>query len=148
VPEMQARIPPPADVQTFMCCKLLDDERMADGPLVRLHRDLLQLRRDDPVLGVLGTDRVQIEASSPSEDVVLLRYLAAGADRLLIVNLGDDAESPMNDPLMAPLPATTWALLWSSEHPHYGGGGSTSLPSAGSWRMLGRSATLLGCAPV
>lgn len=145
VPEMQARIPPPADIQTFMSCKLLDIERMADSQAVRLHRDLLRLRRDDPVLGLLGTDRVLIEASAPSEDVVLLRYLGAGAHRLLIVNLGDDGELPMNDPLMAPLPVTTWAHIWSSEQPHYGGGGTIGPGDGGTWHMAGRSAMLMGC---
>jgi len=143
-PSMEARIPPPADIETFIHSKLLDEERTADSAALRLHRDLLKLRREDPLLRELGTDAVRVEASAPSEHIVLLRYLGVRAHRLLVVNLGDDHRSPMNDPLLAPLPAAPWEELWSSERPQYGGGGVISFPCDAAWLITGGSATLLG----
>jgi maltooligosyltrehalose trehalohydrolase len=145
LPSMQARIPQPGDTQTFKGCKLLDEERTAEGPLLRLHRDLIRLRRQDPVIGQVGTDQVQIEASATSENILLLRYLGPRAHRLLIVNFGDDHQSAMNDPLLAPLPSVGWEMMWSSEQPEYGGRGAIVFPDAGPWLIPGRSATLLGC---
>jgi maltooligosyltrehalose trehalohydrolase len=142
--EMHAQIPTPSDLVTFAASKLLDEERTADSPLRRLHRDLLTLRRHDPVLRELGTEAVRVEASAPAEHIVLLRYLGARAHRLLVVNLGDDHRSPMNDPLLAPLPDAPWEELWSSECPQYGGNGVIAFPNHGAWLITGRSATLLG----
>jgi maltooligosyltrehalose trehalohydrolase len=143
--EMTGRIPSPADIQTFTDSKLLDEERMADSGLWRLHRDLIALRREDPVISNIGTESVRIETSAPIRDIVLLRYLAADAHRLLIVNLGDDVVLPMNDPLLAPLRGAAWTHLWSSEHPDYEGNGVIRFLDANPWRISGHSTSLLGC---
>jgi maltooligosyltrehalose trehalohydrolase len=144
--EMHALVPSPADVDTFTHCKLLDEEREADSPMQRLYQDLLRLRREDVVLSELGSDAVGVEASSPSDGIVLLRYLGAREHRLLVVNLADDQHSPMNDPLLAPLPAAPWLELWASERPRYGGSGVIPFAPDGRWVITGRSATLLGSA--
>ena len=144
-PAMKGRIPPPADIETFTSSKLLDEERTADSRVLRLHRDLLTLRRQDPVISGAGTDQVRIEASAPSSRILLVRYLGTEAHRLLIVNLGDDLTSPMNDPLMAPLPGTAWTHLWSSESPEYGGSGVIRFLDDQPWQIPGRSATFIGC---
>ena len=145
VPEAQAAIPNPSDLTTFANCKLLDAERRADNPVAQLHRDLLALRREDPVIRALGTDAIQVESSAPTENVLVLRYGGAGAHRLLIVNFGSDYHSPMNEPLLAPLPESSWKELWSSEQPKYGGNGVIQFSDRHPWRIPGRSATLLGC---
>jgi maltooligosyltrehalose trehalohydrolase len=144
LPQAQARIPNPADATAFANCKLLDAERRADSPVVQLHRDLLALRREDLVIRDLGTDAIEVESSAPTENVLVLRYFGARAQRLLIVNFGSDYHSPMNEPLLAPLPGAPWKELWSSEQPQYGGLGSIELPGEGPWLVAGRSATLLG----
>lgn len=141
--EMRALLPKPGDASMFERCKLDDGERTADGRILRLHRDLLRLRREDEVLARLGTDDVRIESSAPATNVVLIRYLGVNADRLLVINLADDHLSPMNDPLYAPVPSTRWVVDWSSEHPRYGGGGVVPFVAAGRWLIRGRSATLL-----
>jgi maltooligosyltrehalose trehalohydrolase len=141
----QALIPHPADPATFARCKLDDVERNADSASARLHRDLLALRREDPVVSNVGTESVRVETSAPAEDTVLVRYLAAGAHRLLIVNLGDDVLLPMNDPLLAPARGGGWTHLWSSEHPDYDGAGVIPFLEANPWRIPGRSASLIGC---
>ena len=60
-----------------------------------------------------------------------------------MVNLAGDHQSPMNDPLMAPPRAGQWTLLWSSEHPQYGGGGTVPFVEAGRWLIRGQSTLLL-----
>jgi maltooligosyltrehalose trehalohydrolase len=144
-PAVQSRIPRPADLETFTRCKLDDDERNADSAAMRLHQDLLTMRREDPVISRLGTEDVRIETSAPAEGIVLVRYLGARAHRLLIVNLADDAVLAMNDPLLAPLPGAAWTHLWSSEQPEYDGDGVIRFLDAHPWRISGRSASLIGC---
>ena len=115
-------------------------------PLVLLHRDLMQLRRNDPVLQEVGSPSVRIESSAPTAGILLVRDTSrrpsaasglpassADEERLLVVNLGDDHTSPMNDPLMAPPRGGPWRLVWSSERPQYGGGGTVPFVEAGRW---------------
>jgi maltooligosyltrehalose trehalohydrolase len=142
--DMQQAIASPSDPRTFEQCQLLDEERFADTGLLHLHQDLLRLRRDDPVLSRIGTPEARIESAAPASHIVLIRYLASGAHRLLVVNLGDDHLSPMNDPLYAPPPGCRWKSVWSSEHPQYGGGGAPTFPEADRWLIGGHTATLLG----
>ena len=47
----------------------------------------------------------------------------------LVVNLGADHLSPMNEPLFAPAPGAGWTLLWSSEDAAYDGGGVLPQPN-------------------
>src|SRR5690348_3169476 len=48
---MRDRFTDPGDPDTFARCKLDHGERERHGPILALHRDLLALRREDPVLG-------------------------------------------------------------------------------------------------
>lgn len=141
-PEMQELIPTPAARATFTSCILDDTERSADSAVARLHRDLLTLRRSDDVLQHAGTSAVTVESSAPTPSIVLIRYVSPHGHRLLIVNLADDCLSLMNDPLLAPVPGTIWATVWSSDHPRYGGHGALPF-STGRWLIAGRSATFL-----
>jgi maltooligosyltrehalose trehalohydrolase len=145
-PEMIERLPKPGDPAIFERCHLQDAERAADGPLTLMHRDLMRLRRTDAVLQRVGTPQIRVESSAPTPSLLLIRYMAREGHRLLVVNLGDDHVSPMNDPLMAPPPGGSWALLWSSEHPQYAGGGTVPFVEAGRWLVRGESALLLGAA--
>jgi maltooligosyltrehalose trehalohydrolase len=140
---MRAVMPNPSASDTFDGCKLLDDERHADCAPGRLHRDLLRLRREDPVLRELGTTNVQVESSAPTASLLLLRYITDAAHRLLVVNFADEHRSPMNDPLLAPAPGTRWEQRWSSEQPQYGGGGALSIPDANPWIIPASSAALM-----
>jgi maltooligosyltrehalose trehalohydrolase len=147
-PEMQERLPKPGDAAMFERCRLADAERNADSPLVVLHRDLIRLRRDDVVLRQVGTREVRVESSAPTSSIVLIRYLSRDGHRMLVVNLADDHLSPMNDPLFAPAPDTSWTLLWSSEQPQYNGGGAVPFVETGRWLIRGQSAMLLSTAGV
>jgi maltooligosyltrehalose trehalohydrolase len=131
---------------------------------LRLHHDLLALRRGDPTLRAWGGGTVSLEVAPLTPTCGILRYFVDGAppagepiddrpeDRLLAVNLGPDLEleSPV-EPLLSP-PGQTghhrWRMLWSSEDPRYGGNGCAE-PEAGArgWRLPGFAAVLLGPAP-
>ena len=123
-PDMKARVRRPADRSGFEQCRLQHGERVPHARSVRLHRDLLRLRAKDDVLSQLGSEEVRVEASSPTESLLLVRYMSTVGHRLLVINLGSDYMAPMNDPLMAPPRGAAWDHLWSSEHPDYGGSGA------------------------
>ncbi|HSC67779.1 MAG TPA: malto-oligosyltrehalose trehalohydrolase [Cellvibrio sp.] len=143
-PAMQAYLPRPDDVASFKRCKLNLDERNTNAELYQLHKDLLQLRKGDPVLS--GRDHTHIDGAVLSPSVFVMRFFSATSnnDRLLIINLGRDfALSPAPDPLLAPHPKCDWKLHWSSELPHYGGHGACEISTQDDWLMPGLSAMLL-----
>jgi maltooligosyltrehalose trehalohydrolase len=120
-PEAQATLLDPNARDTFAGCILDPRERTFDNPIAALHRDLLALRRNDPVLSAPDPD---LDGAVLSDRAFALRFTAAGADRLLLVNLGLTlAAASVPEPLIAP-PGAAWRLVWSSEHPRYGGHGT------------------------
>jgi maltooligosyltrehalose trehalohydrolase len=143
--EMQVRIPDPSDRQTFVRCKLDWSERERNAPLYRLHRDLIRLRREDPVLSRCGVGR-RVEGAVLGPEAFLLRYLdeQQGRDRLLLVNFGCDLRlDPAPEPLLAPPAGLHWSVLWSSEEPDYGGGGTVPAERVDHWLLPGHAALLL-----
>jgi maltooligosyltrehalose trehalohydrolase len=146
-PEMTARIPDPGDRETFERCKLDWSEVRKNRPIYQLHRDLLRLRREDPVLRLQRAGGVDGAVLAPQAFV--LRYFGEyGQDRLLVVNLGPDLNlSPAPEPLLAPPENQGWAVAWSSEDPSYGGSGTPPLETEQNWWIPGRSAVLLKPGP-
>ncbi|VTU01972.1 -alpha-glucan branching protein : Malto-oligosyltrehalose trehalohydrolase OS=Desulfovibrio sp. U5L GN=DesU5LDRAFT_0871 PE=3 SV=1: Alpha-amylase: Alpha-amylase: DUF3459 [Gemmataceae bacterium] len=140
-PEGMALVPDPADPATFERCKLDRAERDARPEWVALHTDLLALRRTDPAFASSNLDGAVLGPSA----FVLRFFSGDGGDRLLIVNLGRDLHlNPAPEPLLAP-PAvgTHWHVLWSSEHPKYGGLGTAPLDTDDNWRIPGEAAVVL-----
>src|SRR5262249_6779887 len=127
LPEVQASLADPADPKTFAACKLDFSERQAHGALYDLHRDLLRLRREDPVFRAPRPRGV--DGAVLGERAFVLRFFGQGGDdRLLVVNLGRDLHllrAP--EPLLAPPEDRRWKILWSSEDLRYGGGGTSPL---------------------
>ncbi|MEX0611374.1 MAG: malto-oligosyltrehalose trehalohydrolase, partial [Pirellulales bacterium] len=113
-------LPDPADPETFNRCKLNWQEAEPNGPVMRLHRDLLQLRREDAVFS--RQDKEALEGAVIGPEALLLRWFDdAGDDRLVLINLGADFDwHPSAQPLVAPPPDRMWTYLWSSEEPRYG----------------------------
>lgn len=133
----------PADPSVFERCKLDFCERKRNHNAYDLHRDLLWLRRKDPVFSAQtqgGTDGAVL-----AEECLLLRFFGVeGDDRLLLVNFGADLHlDPAPEPLLAPPAGTTWQTLWSSEDPRYGGSGMPVLDSEDNWRIPGHAAVAL-----
>jgi maltooligosyltrehalose trehalohydrolase len=134
---------PPHDPATFERCKLDHAERTKNTHTWELHRDLIALRKADPVFS--HSDAVEVDGSVIAPDAFVLRYFSAQhRDRLLIVNLGSDivAES-IADPLVAPQINARWRMVWSSEEVRYGGRGAIDFDNEGVWTIPGHSAIVL-----
>jgi maltooligosyltrehalose trehalohydrolase len=152
-PEIRDRLADPGTVETAAACRLDWSEpgHPAHQTTLALHRDLLALRRSDPVLAAQGEHGVQIDGAVVGPECLVLRHAAPqGDDRLLVVNLGRDLElRPMSEPLLAPPEGKSWTILWSSESPRYGGAGTSPLQDgSGIWRLPGHAAVLLQGATV
>ncbi len=135
-------VPDPGDPATIKASRLDLSEREGHADLYRLHRDLLRIRREDPVLA--RQHRGMIDGAVLGPQALVLRYFTeTDDDRLLVVNLGPDLSCiPAPEPLLAPVPDGAWKLVWSSDHPRYGGPGIVNPLSDRGWRIGGASAAL------
>jgi maltooligosyltrehalose trehalohydrolase len=136
-------LPDPASAATVGSCRLDHGERERNREAWTLHRDLIRLRREDPVLrgqGAGGLDGAVLAAHA----FVLRFFGTEGDDRLLVVNLGvDEHLTPAPEPLLAPPEGRLWTVLWSSEAQDYGGGGTFPPDSVDGWRLPAEAAILL-----
>jgi maltooligosyltrehalose trehalohydrolase len=146
--EAQSRLPDPCDPATFDRSKLNHAERLANEPIWNLHRDLLRLRRLDPVLSI--HDARYVHGTVLGEQALVLRFLPpSGQTRLLIVNFGAELRAAsLSTPLVAPPEGARWKLLWSSECPRYGRNSTPPLETPAGWRLPAESAILLEPAPL
>jgi maltooligosyltrehalose trehalohydrolase len=130
----------PANPSTFERCKLDFSERERNRHMYDLHKDLLRLRREDPVFSAQKPGGV--DGAVLADECLMLRYFGeAGDDRLLLVNFGRDLHlDPAPEPLLAPPDGMMWQTLWSSEDPRYGGSGTPPLDSEDNWRIPGHAA--------
>jgi maltooligosyltrehalose trehalohydrolase len=143
-PEIQRALPAPHDPQTFAQCKLSWDEREVHMAHVRLHRDLLAIRKTDAAFR--SQDAAAIDGAVLGAELFVLRYSAPRAEdeRLLLVNLGPDVDAgSFAEPLVAPPDDHDWIMHWSSEQPDYGGGGTPQVVSSSGWRIPGHAAFVL-----
>jgi maltooligosyltrehalose trehalohydrolase len=111
-----------------------------------LHRDLLRLRRDDPVLS--NTGKYRLDGATLTERAFVLRWFTDDdTDRLLIVNLDREVRfDSIPEPMIAPPRDKQWALAWCSEDTRYGGHGViTPMENGGRgrWYLTAQSAALL-----
>jgi maltooligosyltrehalose trehalohydrolase len=144
-PEMQARLPDPGDPLTFTHSKLNLNDRNVHKEEYALHRDLLNLRRNDPVFHA-SQKSCRIDGAVLSQDAFVIRFFGEnpGDDRLLVVNLSRDIHLvPAPEPLLAPPEDCVWDTVWSSEDPRYGGLGMPPWPTKGNWYIQGESAVVL-----
>lgn len=144
LPGMLACFADPADAETFRKSRLDFSEVEKHQDVYLLHRDLLRLRREDPVLSRQGEDG--LDGAVLSNSAFVLRFFSAGhtADRLLVVNLGVDLSlNPAPEPLLAPPESAEWKILWSTEDPPYGGCGTAPLDTKENWKIPGQAAVLL-----
>jgi maltooligosyltrehalose trehalohydrolase len=139
----------PADEKTFERSRLDWTERERNAEHLALHRDLIGLRRRDPVL---SAELTTLDGAVLSDSAFVVRYQPSAGDfsgpddRLLVVNLGAElALDVVPEPLLAPAdPGRGWKRLWYSDDPCYGGRGAWQIESRnGEWRIPAESATLL-----
>ena len=142
-PEMQVKLPPPSDRETFLRSKLNFSERETAKPLYDLHRDLLRLRREEPRFREQiphGVDGAVLGKSS-----FVFRYFGKeGMDRLLLVNLGKgSAPKPLPEPLLAPPLGFGWQTLWTSDSARYGGPGECDVVTDRRWILPAEATVVL-----
>ncbi len=146
-PHMLAWLPDPGDPATFERSKLDPAERERNRTVVDLHRDLLRLRREDPAFRAQRIGGVDGAVLGP--EAFVLRFFGeehgGPDDRLLVVNFGRDLHlNPAPEPLLAPPEGRRWEVLWSSEDPKYGGGGTPPPDTADdNWHLAGHAAVVL-----
>lgn len=141
-PAMQRLLPDPGDPATFERCKLAPPADERERGALKLHRDLLRIRRGDPVI----VRPEGLDGAVLADEAFVLRFFGPDHDdRLLVVNLGrEERLRPAPEPLLAPPPGREWAVRWSSEDPEYGGGGTAPVDGYLNWWLPGHAAVLLG----
>jgi maltooligosyltrehalose trehalohydrolase len=139
-----ACLPDPADPATFGRCKLDWSERERNAAALALHKDLLRIRREDPVL---RAQRMRgLDGAVLSEHAFVLRYFGESmGDRLLVINFGARLHaSPIPEPLLAPSRGGSWRTVFSTESPKYGGWGTPPLETiSDGWWIPAECAVLL-----
>jgi maltooligosyltrehalose trehalohydrolase len=145
--EIQAALADPGNPATFEGCKLNFAERQDHAPLYALHKDLLRLRREDPVFAAQTGD---LDGAVLDTHAFLLRFFdASHGDRLLLVNLGSDLQlSSAPEPLLAPSRQSRWEVLFHTEDKKYGGLGAYAPDVGDGWQIPGRAAVLLKTIPI
>jgi maltooligosyltrehalose trehalohydrolase len=141
--EAQERLAAPYDIETFNRCKLDWSEEGKTQAVVDLHRDLINLRRED--------SRLRLQSEGGIDGAVLrgqsfvLRYFSKeNDDRLLVVNLGSREDlTPVPEPLLAPPSECEWEILWTSESQRYGGPGAVDIATDANWVLPAESALVL-----
>ena len=151
-PEAQAALANPCVEDTFRRSKIdhSERERGHHAKVWALHRDLLKLRREEPTMRRVQR-RGDIDGAVLTSHALVLRFFGAdGDDRLLIVNFGVDFDLDVApEPLLAPPLGQRWSVLWSSEHPKYGGSGTPAPETEQEgWFLPGRAAIVLRPLPV
>ncbi|HLL76032.1 MAG TPA: malto-oligosyltrehalose trehalohydrolase [Pyrinomonadaceae bacterium] len=146
--ETREQLPDPSAYETFERCKLDLSERERNRGAYDLHRDLLRLRREDAVFS--AQRQRGVDGAVLGREAFVLRFLGDGGDdRLLVVNFGRDLHLDIvPEPLLAPPAESIWAILWSSEDPRYGGGGTPPVETDDNWRIPGHAAVALRPSPV
>lgn len=141
----RAMLADPGAVESFEGCKL--DRSTADPHVRALYRDLLRLRREDPVLSAAVRAGDRPEGGVFGQRSMVLRYPSRGreGDRMLLINFGvDERFEAVPEPLLALDSSDRWRVLWSSENARYGGHGSAPIDPCDSFTLPGFSAHLFG----
>jgi maltooligosyltrehalose trehalohydrolase len=138
-PEFANYAADPSSPLTYERSKLDHASATPDNLVWKMHRDLIKLRREDPVFR--AQQRGAVDGAVLAADLFVLRFFGgAEGDRLMLVNLGLDRHlNPSPEPLLAPPERGEWKLIWSSEDPAYGGGGSPTLETDDNWKIPGHA---------
>lgn len=131
--EMQNALEDPALEETFLKCKLDDNQRQGNSRFRSMFRFVTELRRSDEVL----TNReLEVDGAVLGPGALVIRYFAAEGDRLLIANFGPNLLfSPAPEPLLACVENHHWVRIFSSEEPQYGGSGTPEAELLNGWRI-------------
>jgi maltooligosyltrehalose trehalohydrolase len=139
----QLKLDDPCSKKTFEKCKLDLSEREKHAETYALHRDLIKLRKSEPLFS--RQDR-RFDGAILGPEAFVVRFFSDGYhnDRLLLINLGTELrlmQSP--EPLLGPPENTEWVVQWSTEDPRYGGNGTAALDSDLNWIIPAQAAVVL-----
>jgi maltooligosyltrehalose trehalohydrolase len=140
-------IPDPGAGETFRKCVIDWNDKERNPAGFRFHKELLKLRREDPVLS--AQKHKGVDGAVLFIDAFVLRFFGEeGDDRLLIINLGKDLRlAAIPEPLLAPPAGKYWDLKFSSEEPEYGGTGVPVYGEEEQWLLPSESAIFMAPEP-
>jgi maltooligosyltrehalose trehalohydrolase len=119
-PAGRDQIPDPQAPETFERSRLRWEERQPNSGVVRLHQDLLRLRRTDTVLQ--RADRLRTAALPIGGSVLAVRRWDDSGERLLLANVGEALAIDLNDLWLAPAARPGhWRCLVSTARRRYSG---------------------------
>jgi maltooligosyltrehalose trehalohydrolase len=137
----------PADPNTMESCRIDWPQTDENRRSLSLHRELLRLRREDPVISRQpAADPRDRDGAVIAPHAFCLRCFSEEfGDRLIVVNLGIGlALDPAPEPLLAPPAGKRWQMVWSSDSAEYGGYGTPPLDAEGEgWHIPAQSTVLL-----
>jgi maltooligosyltrehalose trehalohydrolase len=133
----------PGDETVFERSKIDWQEAARNKSALRFTRELLRLRKSDPVIA--KQDSRSIDGAVLTAHAFVLRWFDIElGDRLLLVNLStDEWLDPGSEPLLAPSKGCYWDFVWSSERVAYGGFGGELPETDHGWYLPGETAVLL-----
>lgn len=132
----------PADPTSFTTCKLNFNERNKNHKIYQLHKDLIKLRKHDPVFKKI--QKLKLDGAVLNNDAFVIRYFdEEEGDRIIIINFGNDfIIRSVPEPLIACSPNKKWKVLFSTEQNAYGGNGLIHINPL-NWKMHSHSAIVL-----
>jgi maltooligosyltrehalose trehalohydrolase len=142
-PEMTSYFPDPSKENTFLNSKLNFQERISNKEIYQLHKDLIHLKRTDPVFKL--QDKRKLDGAVLRDNAFIIRFFdESNNDRIILINLGADFYfNPAPEPLLAPPENSQWVTLFSSENPVYGGDGTVAPGSDDKWIIPANAAVVL-----
>ena len=119
-PAARQRIPDPQAQETFIRSKLDLGERQRNAGIYTLYRELLRLRRDDPVFS--RPDRARTEAACLGDRCIVVRRWSASHERLVIANFGTEIRlDQVRGLALQWLTEGNWKLELSTRDSRFGG---------------------------
>jgi maltooligosyltrehalose trehalohydrolase len=148
----QSTVLDPSDPETMRMSRIDWAQRDRNKASLALHRDLIKLRKTDPVIAAQCSAATgDLDGAVLGDDALVLRFFSREhGDRLVVTNLGAGlALAPATEPLLAPSAGMRWKTRWSSECVEYGGYGTPPLDAEGEgWRIPQQATVLLEPVPV
>ncbi|MCL5962079.1 MAG: malto-oligosyltrehalose trehalohydrolase [Chloroflexi bacterium] len=117
-PSTRGRIPDPQAESTFRQSRLDFGERNSQAGIYRLYRDLIDLRKSDPVLA--RQDRFNLRCRALAPSLIALHRWQGTDHRLVLANFGQATCVRFGEsPFLSDLASRPWQVLWSTAGPEY-----------------------------
>jgi maltooligosyltrehalose trehalohydrolase len=124
-PFLRDSIPDPQAAQTFDSSVLDEADRAINARILLLYRELLTLRRDDPVLHV--AERTATRACAAGAQMMIVHRWHEAEHLVLVANVGAATDLSFSSTAgLREVPDGEWRLLLSTAETRFGGGGRAS----------------------